>query len=449
MLSFDYYQKNGDIGQLHFINVKNIIDDNPRLKFENIFIKAFRKDNQGHDDFINRQIDKPGFEIELREEKRRVKNVSPVKEIVVEEKPRIESKEEEKIKIVSKVKPVKTKIKTTNTKKPIGVPLKPNEKREEDKKLIETNPGINPTTVINKYDNIPTEYWEYNNYYQNQRNLYYKAPRQNNFYQQPIKNIPQTADVKVDTKPIEKKESPRPTTNELKDQYMSFVPDIFTKKVSEEEPKSDKKDETNELIENFKKFDFTNIFAKEEEVEEDLSSNHYQSEREKLFIEDSGTEERREEIKFNFNSIFGGSGMKLITPVNDYVEDIEEPKDNLDGNKPYFDKGLFLSFDAAFNKPQSNIFTNSGSSLFSANPFASVGHKKVLEDLLKDENQPELDENRDKLDDISENEYDDEEDPLWCDEHIDTKNDGYFDETGAYRLKQMDINFDYDFNKKL
>jgi hypothetical protein len=521
ILSFDYFgEKVGDnIGQLEFINAKDVINKNSRLKFENLFVKSFRKSNQGHDDFINKQIDKPGFDIDLRDDKRKHKNVSPIKkEEIVDEVKNVEPKEEQKAKVVTKVKQVKKepKVKTTSAiKKPIGVPLKPNEKREEDKKPIE------PLIQVNKNENHKVEpnenhhlnphgdnnmYWDYNNYYQ--RNIYYNKQqqynqqyppqRQNNFYnynnqqlqqqqiqpqpqsqpqpqQQPYNNIRNNAQPNIpvnniqykptETKPnkkIENEKDTKPevtsTASDLKDQFMSFVPDIFNKKVNESENKYEKKEESKELIDNFKNFDFTNIFTRNDDqdipeeddnkIEEEVTSIHYQSEKEKILIEDSGTEERREEIKFNFNSIFGDTGgMKLITPVDDYT-DYEEPKDNLDGNKPYFDKALFFSFDASFNKPQGGgMFTNSGSSLFSANPFAATSNKKLLSELI-DDDKPEVDEGRDKLDDVVENEDDEEDDPLWCDEEIDTKNDGYFDQAGTYKLKQMDFNFDYDFNKK-
>lgn len=276
--------------------------------------------------------------------------------------------------------------------------------------------------------------------------------------------------------------------NNLKEQFLAFAPDFFIKREDNDTNQTPSKDiesnifnQTNlekkeissmentevnfNLPESFKSnFDFSNIFVNkpqhESEVEqvfnnpdasevdenknfneEDESSQHYQSEKEKLI--DSGTED----FKFNFNSIFNQNNMKFTMNYDNEYTDNDEVQPS-DGNKPYFDKNLFFSFDSTFNKP--NLFTN--------DPFAAGNNKKSLLSELRDDDVKlnESDHDRwegknnkfDKLDDVAENEdEDDEEDPLWMEDNFDSKKEGFFDETGTFKLKQMDFNFDYDFNK--
>ena len=48
-----------------------------------------------------------------------------------------------------------------------------------------------------------------------------------------------------------------------------------------------------------------------------------------------------------------------------------------------------------------------------------------------------------------EDDEDDEEDPLWGDDNVaDINKEGFFDASGNYKLKQMDFNFNLDFNSK-
>ena len=237
--------------------------------------------------------------------------------------------------------------------------------------------------------------------------------------------------------------------------------------------KNTEKQNENNLIGNFKMIDFTNYFNQNKQeipVEkennenleneennqfEDDSNNeneYYQSEREKI-IEDSGTEDRGDPIQFNFNSIFGQNNMKLINPsYNDFNTDTEEPKQNLDGNKPYFDKNLFFSFDSVFkngNKTTSSFFNTNSSNLFSGTTKSS-SLLSELRDEEPNENKNNEIENHNKLDDVAEieDDDDDEEDPLWNTDNVDINKEGFFDATGNYKLKQMDFNFNLDFNSK-
>jgi len=187
--------------------------------------------------------------------------------------------------------------------------------------------------------------------------------------------------------------------------------------------------------------------------ENEYEFNKYKSEKEKL-IEDSVNEDRDLDIKFNFNSIFGQNNMKLINPsYNDFTGENEEPKQNLDGNKPYFDKNLFFSFDSVFNtnnKTSSSFFNNGSTNLFSANTKTTNLLSELRDDDHEETNAGNKGNNweskHNRLDDVVEidDDEDDEEDPIWNNEEIDINKEGYFDATGNYKLKQM---MDYNFRK--
>jgi hypothetical protein len=196
--------------------------------------------------------------------------------------------------------------------------------------------------------------------------------------------------------------------------------------------------------------------------ENEYDNNKYRSDREKL-IEDSGTEERESEIKFNFNSIFGQNNMKLISnpSYNDFgIQESEEPKQNFDGNKPYFDKNLFFSFDSVFNtgsKATSSFFNNGSTNLFSANTKSTNLLSELRDDDHEENNNnnglkpgDKWDSGRNRIDDVAdiEDDEDDEEDPEWNNEDVDVKKEGFFDPSGNYKLKQIDFNFNLDFNAR-
>ena len=79
----------------------------------------------------------------------------------------------------------------------------------------------------------------------------------------------------------------------------------------------------------------------------------------------------------------------------------------------------------------------------SSNPFAT-SKNHILTDLYESDDDKgeydDLDLEANKIDEKGEGdileEEDDEPDPEWGDEEIDVKKEGYFDETGAYKLKQ-------------
>ena len=299
----------------------------------------------------------------------------------------------------------------------------------------------------------------------------------------------------------------------IKEQYMSFVPGFFTNKneVNDKEdepsvtnflnmnfinPDDDKnkysknenegKDESdNNQMDNFKMIDFTNYFTGKENENEnpensdvddqkddnesvndnDFDFNRYRSDREKI-IEDSGTEDRGLDIKFNFDSIFGQNSMKLMNnpAFNEFNTDIDEEQEeepvrqNLDGNKPYFDNKLFFNFDSVFNQGTSKQQSTGG--LFnSGNLFGGNANKTggLLSELRDDENEKDTGKRNDdwnkinKLDDVVEieDDEDDEEDPLWGDDNVtDINKEGYFDASGNYKLKQMDFNFNMGLSSK-
>ncbi len=297
----------------------------------------------------------------------------------------------------------------------------------------------------------------------------------------------------------------------IKEQYMSFVPGFFTNKSDnsnkEDEPSvtnflnmnfinpdDDKKNDNKNYskdegdknqMDNFKMIDFTNYFTGKENENEnpdnsdvddqkddnesvndnDFDFNRYRSDREKI-IEDSGTEDRGIDIKFNFDSIFGQNTMKLMNnpAFNEFNTDIdEEPEEepvrqNLDGNKPYFDNKLFFNFDSVFNQGTSKQQSTGG--LFnSGNLFGGNANKTggLLSELRDDENEKDTGKRNDdwnkinKLDDVVEieDDEDDEEDPLWGDDNVtDINKEGYFDASGNYKLKQMDFNFNMGISSK-
>ena len=78
-----------------------------------------------------------------------------------------------------------------------------------------------------------------------------------------------------------------------------------------------------------------------------------------------------------------------------------------------------------------------------SNPFAT-SKNHILTDLYESDDDKgeydDLDLEANKIDEKGEGdileEEDDEPDPEWGDEEIDVKKEGYFDETGAYKLKQ-------------
>jgi len=203
---------------------------------------------------------------------------------------------------------------------------------------------------------------------------------------------------------------------------------------------------------------FNNMEENESINENEYDFNKYRSDREKL-IEDSGTEDRELDIKFNFNSIFGQNNMKLINPsYNDFNTDNEEPKQNFDGNKPYFDKNLFFSFDSVFNggNNSSSFFNNGSTNLFSGNTKSSNLLSELRDDDHEDNNVGNNKKNNNwepthnRLDDVAEieDDEDEEEDPVWNTENVDISKEGFFDASGNYKLKQMDFNFNLDFNSR-
>jgi hypothetical protein len=562
ILHFEFYRsaKKKTNGGIQFISSKELIENNPILQFENLFIKSYRKFNQEfYDDFTSKNespTEEPvesfnprgsvqSKEIELEKKSESAEQIE-VKSDKANEKEQPKGKETPPKKIIKPKE--KEVVKVKPTKKPIGFEKKPEKKEEEKKPTITDKNVVNTAAAeknihLNKFDNYNyanknkeefanannegyqhynstssdgaqnnwdgnyNNYWQKNYYYNNRGRYdnrgYYNYQQQGSNvagYNQPIasynsgnsynkqsslptvpsRDLTYRDSIKSDysdnkprnedTQGIDKSKETGTINNQksdthndttqaaaLKDQFMSFVPDVFNMKPKakdedklnkpEEEEKTITKSEqtsSKDVIHNFKSFDFTDMFNRgsqpseaehrEDYFEEDNTSLH----REK--ISDDHGMETKDEIKFNFNTIFGQNNMKLISNYNDY-EEKEEPK--FDSNKPYFDKSLFFSFDATFNtKPQGGIFNNT-SSLFSTNPFAASqgGNSKLLSELRDDDGgeSSEYDEKRDKLDDVQENDAeDDEEDILWGDEdttHMVNKNDGYFDETGTYKLK--------------
>ena len=185
-------------------------------------------------------------------------------------------------------------------------------------------------------------------------------------------------------------------------------------------------------------------------LEED-ESFHYKSEKEK-FHEESGTEDKREDIKLNFNSIFGNhSNVKIIT--NDEKDEIEEEEntkkeDNNIGGL-YFNEKFFTNFDIVFKKPEPFVLNTVDN--INTNPFVIDNYKvSALNELIDD------DDDKFKLDYLNDDKHykvdelendDDDKDPEWDDENLDLKNEGFFDETGTYKLKQIDFKFDQGVKK--
>ena len=133
-----------------------------------------------------------------------------------------------------------------------------------------------------------------------------------------------------------------------------------------------------------------------------------------------------EDLNFNFNSMFGVD-MKPMNFETDNANENEGGEKVTDSSKPYFE---------GFNTKMKNKLTYS-------NPFAT-SKNHILTDLYESDDDKgeydDLDLEANKVDEKGEGdlleEEDDEPEPEWGDEDIDVKKEGYFDETGAYKLKQ-------------
>lgn len=176
--------------------------------------------------------------------------------------------------------------------------------------------------------------------------------------------------------------------------------------------------------------------ANEENNSEEENSLNYMSDMNKDPFA-SGAEDFSR--NFMFSAIFGGSNNNNLKMPSYTLENEMDSEDKNDLYKSFRD----------FNS--GSIYPGFGA--FSLNPFSNDNEAKQsdllggLRDDSDDETKNKL--NDDKLDDVIED--DDEEDPDWAYEDMTVKKDGFFDETGTFKLKQTDFSFDMDKNaiKKL
>ena len=176
-----------------------------------------------------------------------------------------------------------------------------------------------------------------------------------------------------------------------------------------------------EISMTYNQFAFDDIFTQEKPNNNKDESNTSLN-KENKEENNNQTNSGGEEINFNFNSLFTSN----INPIDiENSDDEEDYKYKEISDKPFFEN---MKFD--------NFFTSS--------------HKNVIselydyeEELADSNNNNNLDEDMDKIDDFAEQAIDDnvdeddedEPEPEWGNDDFKNKKEGYFDETGTYRIK--------------
>lgn len=496
------------INKLDFYNFKSIINSDSTLINDYLFIKGFKKRNEEskNEYFFSDNIEKPGIKIDnnydlvIIKEKRRFKSkrenniynkVDPNNDLnefennsekineeeILNKKNYKEQDDEDKKKLVEKKEKENEKLQSQKDKKikssnnsftttPPNQVLKKNpdltnikknkkndiERFENDKKLNEfekkkkniSNNVKNKSNIINKEKNtkeINKNNTQTNNF-KNQTSINEdnKLVELKTNEKNGIKIIENTEILLNDTKFTENVS----IGNENFSNEQKINSEILLNEITNEnefENSHNVKTEFNrdkELLniqKNFaafgkNNFNIKNQVQEEEDSDEEKDSSHYNSEAKQAPWE-SGTEDF---IKnFNFNSIFGTNGANNIKLTNYSLEN--QMNEDITGDD------IYKSFSAF---KTNTIYSGLGN--FSLNPF-SDDHRDddILVD-LRDEDEDIDEENKedfDKLDDVIEDE-DEEKDPDWAEEDMTVKKDGFFDETGAFKLKQTDFNFDMD-----
>lgn len=187
--------------------------------------------------------------------------------------------------------------------------------------------------------------------------------------------------------------------------------------------KEDQDDSTNDAFNDYNYFELSNIFTNNNANTFDNNKSDKDSNK----PIDSGTEE----IKFNFNSIFGSNiQLNINNNNNDEIDNANEKIKKF--------KNSSQSYFKAFNSSMQNQYAY-------LNPFTQR-HTHALTDLYEssEENSEENSEdniNANKIDDEEENQSkffnDDksETEPEWNTDAIYDKTEGFFDERGTYKLK--------------
>ena len=261
----------------------------------------------------------------------------------------------------------------------------------------------------------------------------HKDEEENNFNYDDIHNL--ILD-QINDKEIDERNSERRGEDEVNEEEID-------NRVLTEKEDNEQENQFNSLKEKFAAFgknNFIPITHAEEELdseEEKENSSHYNSEAKQAPWE-SGAEEFAKQ--FNFNSIFGNNNNNNIKFTN-YSLDNEMEESEVEKGPD----DIYKSFSAF---KTNSIYSGFGT--FSLNPFSNDEGKQddLLGDLRDDESDDKNVKSKDRLDDVIEDE-DEEEDPDWADEDMTHKKDGFFDETGAFKLKQTDFNFDMDKRFKL
>ena len=418
---------------------KESIGDLSMLRFENLFMKAYRRNNRSfYEDFENKQIEKQRTVIEDSEAptmsqnerrggKRKRKTSSAVKsnsenegkkeEIIKNE---IASNEQinvnkESSNVISKSKKTKKK----GNRKPVGM----NEIIDEDKKATST---VNSSKVYDTYkkrqntknENIPIYNSDSNSYYAPTVNRKVIVRQNQNLKIDKDKSI-FISDDRTDTSSKQLQPSSQKTPLSIHNQFTSqFKPRTDLQTQKQPEPVNESMDDASRDYNDYSNYDFSRIFIKKDDSDND-SECHSDDNQNVVSISDSN----QFDDKLQLDQMIGDSNMKATVTFSGNELTDEELMNT--ENKPYF-KSLI---NDTFNDTKA----------FYNNPFSHSKSKGFLDELINDE------ENVAPLNTIDEVEEDvldeNEEDPEWITEEIDMKKEGYFDEKGRYKIKQIGFNF--------
>ena len=411
------------------------IGDLSMLRFENLFMKAYRRNNRSfYEDFENKQIEKQRSVIEdeapqmsqtERRGGKRKRKSSAVKSNSENESKKEEIKNEivnEQINInkeSSNVIRKKTKNKKGN-RKPVGM----KEIIDEDKRPSIAN-RISDTYKKRqniKNENAPMYSSDNNSSYHPNANRNVIVRQNQNLQIDKDKSI-FISDDRTDTSSKQLQPSSQKTPLSIHNQFTSqFKPRSESLQQKPPEPVNESMDDASRDYNDYSNYDFSRIFIKKDESDNDSDDDekcHSDENQNVVSISDSN----QFDDKLQLDQMIGESNMKAtVTFSGNELTDEELMSTE---NKPYF-KSLI---NDTFNDTKA----------FYNNPFSHSKSKGFLDELINDE------ENVAPLNTIDEVEEDvqdeNEEDPEWITEEIDMKKEGYFDEKGRYKIKQIGFNF--------
>lgn len=130
--------------------------------------------------------------------------------------------------------------------------------------------------------------------------------------------------------------------------------------------------------------------------------------------------------KFKLDQMIGDSNMKAT--VNFSGNELTDEELMNTSNKPYFKNLITETFD------NNKVFYN--------NPFSHSDGKGFMDELINDDENDVGVVALNTIDEVEEDIQDEnEEDPEWITYEVDIKKEGYFDEKGKYKIKQIGFNF--------